>query len=239
MKSKSILIVDDDRRIRDLLGRYLHENGYQVESAGTLKEAGYMLEFATDSEAHSGHGDSGAEINLMILDVMLPDGNGMEFLGDLRARGIAVPTIMLTALGESINRIDGLKSGADDYLPKPFEPEELLLRVNALLRRAYTNSEVVEKNQLMFGDFTYNLKNGTLYKSGEVIDLSSTELLLMALLAEHSPSPVSREEIARTTRTSERTVDVQISRLRRKIEQNPKQPKYIHSIRFKGYALKG
>lgn len=220
-----ILVTDDDSRLRRLLNKYLSENGFRVFSAADTKEADALMKWFV--------------FDLVIADVMMPVETGVEFTRRLRERGETVPVLMLTAMGETNDRINGLEAGADDYLPKPFEPRELLLRINNILRRVMSKPPEKQKAEVRFGIHHYDLDEKALYRGSERIRLPLAESALLQLLAERAGQDISREELAQKTgnETNLRTVDVQITRLRRKIEPDVRQPKYIQTIRGKGYSL--
>lgn len=220
-----ILVTDDDSRLRRLLNKYLSENGFRVFSAADTKEADALMKWFV--------------FDLVIADVMMPVETGVEFTRRLRERGETVPVLMLTAMGETNDRISGLEAGADDYLPKPFEPRELLLRINNILRRVMSKPPEKQKAEVRFGIHHYDLDEKALYRGSERIRLPLAESALLQVLAERAGQDISREELAQKTgnETNLRTVDVQITRLRRKIEPDVRQPKYIQTIRGKGYSL--
>ena len=220
-----ILVTDDDSRLRRLLNKYLSENGFRVFSAADTKEADALMKWFV--------------FDLVIADVMMPVETGVEFTRRLRERGETVPVLMLTAMGETNDRINGLEAGADDYLPKPFEPRELLLRINNILRRVMSKPPEKQKAEVRFGIHHYDLDEKALYRGSERIRLPLAESALLQVLAERAGQDISREELAQKTgnETNLRTVDVQITRLRRKIEPDVRHPKYIQTIRGKGYSL--
>lgn len=220
-----ILVTDDDSRLRRLLNKYLSENGFRVFSVADTKEADALMKWFV--------------FDLVIADVMMPVETGVEFTRRLRERGETVPVLMLTAMGETNDRINGLEAGADDYLPKPFEPRELLLRINNILRRVMSKPPEKQKAEVRFGIHHYDLDEKALYRRSERIRLPLAESALLQVLAERAGQDISREELAQKTgnETNLRTVDVQITRLRRKIEPDVRQPKYIQTIRGKGYSL--
>lgn len=218
-----ILVVDDDDRLRALLKKYLEDQGYRVSAAADTREA----------ERHM----SAQSPDLMVLDVMMPGETGLEFMSRLRGSQRNIPVLMLSALGETEHRIHGLEAGVDDYLAKPFEPRELLLRLEMILRRAETRQS--EPVRVKFGAFMFDLQQRKLFAGEEDVYLTSIEAGLLHALASHANRPVSREELARENFTgSDRSVDVQITRLRRKIEDDPKQPLYLQTVRHQGYVLK-
>ena len=217
-----ILVVDDDDRIRELLKRFLTREHYRVTAAADAKAARRLM----DTMA----------FDLAVLDVMMPGEDGLSLLSAIReGRNRETPVMLLTARGESRDRIEGLKRGADDYLPKPFEPEELALRCAAILRRSHKAEppEEIEMSGLVF-----NAARGELHDGENRVRLTDAELQLLTVLAKHAGDPVSREELAELTSAGmERSVDVQVTRLRRKIEPNPKEPIHIQTVRGIGYRL--
>lgn len=219
-----ILVVDDDQRIRDLLVRFLTENGFRVSAA--------------DDAASARASMRGLAFDLIILDVMMPGETGMEFARDLRETS-GVPIIMLTARSEAEDRISGLEIGVDDYMPKPFEPRELLLRVNNILkRRGETAAEPSTSQEIKFGKFTFHSVRGELQADGESIKLTEIERNLLRYFAARPGVTVDREELANLSgHDSERAVDVQINRLRRKIEADPANPAYLQTVRGRGYVF--
>ncbi|MEM9601007.1 MAG: response regulator transcription factor [Pseudomonadota bacterium] len=215
-----VLVIDDDDRIRDLLARYLGRAGYRVSTARDAADARAKME--------------GLSYDLLIVDVMMPGEDGVALVADLRSH-LDIPMILLTALGDPAHRIRGLKAGADDYLAKPFEPEELLLRMDAIFRR--TGRKTVSE-RIRFGQFEYNLGNSVLMKDGEVVRLTTSETALLDLLARQGGGTVSRYMLSQNVNgDSERAVDVQMTRLRRKLEANPSEPQYLLTVRGKGYRL--
>jgi two-component system, OmpR family, phosphate regulon response regulator OmpR len=217
-----ILIVDDDMRIRELLRSYLNDNGYLVSLAASASEARERLR--------------GIVFDVIVLDVMMPGEDGISLANGLRAEGDATPILMLSALAEPRDRIAGLQSGVDDYLSKPFEPQELLLRLQSLLRRAGPKTEVLR--EVSFGDCTFNVALGELLRGGEAVRLTSREKDILRLLAAKSGVALSRTQLAQTGgEEGARSVDVQINRLRQKIESDPANPKYLQTIRGAGYSL--
>ncbi|MFC2966944.1 response regulator [Acidimangrovimonas pyrenivorans] len=223
-----LLIVDDDERIRGLLQKFLIRNGFFVTAARSAAQARRLLE--------------GLDFDLIVLDVMMPGEDGITFTRWLR-RSVATPVLLLTAKGETGNRIEGLEAGADDYLAKPFEPKELLLRINAILRRV-PQARVTEAGPklLQLGPLRYDAERGELWSGSELIRLTATEAALMRIFAAQPGEPVSRETLVADLgrdggQASARAVDVQITRLRRKIEADPKQPRYLQTVRGAGYML--
>lgn len=215
-----LLLVDDDTRIRTLLQKYLISQGYLVSSVSNAFEAEKIL--------------NDINFDLIILDLMMPGKNGIIFTQELRASKNLVPIIMLTAMGEFEDRIAGLENGADDYLVKPFEPKELLLRISKILKR---NRESIS-DTYHFMDFTYNFKSFSLTKKNKYIFLTQSEHLLINILIKNANMILSREILASELSINERSVDVQIIRLRNKIEQNPSQPQILQTMRGQGYILR-
>jgi two-component system phosphate regulon response regulator OmpR len=218
-----ILVADDDARLRSLLQQFLTRHGFRVTTAADANEA--LARF--DSIA----------FDLLILDVMMPGESGLALTKRLRA-GSEVPILLLTAMGEPADRIQGLSSGADDYLVKPFEPDELLLRVRNILRRA--PPPPTHDEEVRFGAFRFDLKREELYRDTEAIRLTTAEASLLKVLAQNAGTAVKRGDLLRLSSISggERTVDVQVTRLRRKIESDPKQPRFIQTARGAGYLLR-
>ncbi|HLZ68126.1 MAG TPA: response regulator [Aliidongia sp.] len=221
-----LLIVDDDSRLRAVLKRYLVKSGFLVTEAADARDARAKLK--------------SLEFDLLILDVMMPGETGFEFLTDLR-KDTRVPVLMLTAMAEPSDRINGLERGADDYLPKPFEPRELVLRLRNILARVPPPAPPAEPVAvLQLGDCAFDLKRGELTRQGALVHLTAGEAALLLALAQHASEPVSREALSAYSQFNgnERTVDVQITRLRRKIERDQKYPRYLQTVRGTGYVLK-
>jgi two-component system, OmpR family, phosphate regulon response regulator OmpR len=217
-----LLVVDDDRRIRDLLSRFLFAEGYRVTTAETAADARAKLQ--------------GLRFDLLILDVMMPGETGFDLARDLRA-GSSVPIIMLTARDEAKSRIEGLSIGADDYLGKPFEPRELSLRVASILRRARPAAAPALET-VRFGDFRFHIARGELKRGDEIIRLTDRERDMLRLLAATPGETVPRQALAGNGgATGERAVDVQVNRLRRKIELDPANPLLVQTVRGIGYRL--
>ncbi|MEX2318657.1 MAG: response regulator [Bauldia sp.] len=217
-----LLVIDDDKRIRDLLSRYLGDHGFRVTAAGNAAEARLRLE--------------GLAFDLLIVDVMMPGEDGLSLVKSLR-RTMPVPILMLTALAESASRIAGLESGADDYLGKPFEPRELLLRINSILRRSAPSTQPLIE-QIVFGPFIFNRERQELKRGGEPVRLTERERQILAIFAATPGETVPRDKlVVGAGQSGERTVDVQINRLRRKIETDPGNPLYLQTVRGIGYRL--
>ncbi len=228
MEDPHLLIVDDDERIRGLLQKFLMRSGFLVTAARDAAHARRIL--------------AGLEFDLIVLDVMMPGEDGVSLCRDLRAK-MPTPILLLTAKGETSDRIAGLEAGADDYLAKPFEPKELLLRINAILRRVpAAEPAVVRPKTLHLGGIRYDIERGEMWDGAAQVRLTATESHLMRIFAARPAEPFSRgqlvEELSRSGgQTQERAVDVQITRLRRKLEADPKQPRYLQTVRGSGYML--
>jgi two-component system phosphate regulon response regulator OmpR len=219
---KHLLIVDDDTRIRTLLQRYLSEAGYRVTAAKDAAEARQLM--------------ASLDFDFIVLDVMMPGEDGFSLTKAIRENS-NVPILLLTARGEAGDRIEGLERGADDYLPKPFEPRELLLRIATILRRAGQPTEQV-KQIIQLGLCRFDPERGELMREGKPVKLTSAELQLMRVLAANPGQTFTRTDLSqRMGEVLERTVDVQITRLRRKIENDPKLPLYLQTVRGIGYVL--
>ena len=216
-----LLLVDDDRRIRDLLSRFLASEGYRVTTAMSAKDARAKL--------------LGLHFDLLILDVMMPGETGFELARFIRASS-AVPIIMLTARHEAESRIEGLQIGADDYVAKPFEPRELLLRIGNILKRA-TPLPVARTETVAFGPYIYHLERGELRQGEDVVHLTDREREMLRILAAAPGETVPRGELTGGGTVNERAVDVQINRLRRKIERDPGNPLFLQAVRGVGYRL--
>ena len=217
-----LLIVDDDRRIRDLLSRFLTNEGYRVSTADTVLDARAKLK--------------GLSFDLLILDWMMPGESGVDLAKSIRAES-NVPIIMLTAKHEIEHRIEGLQSGADDYIAKPFEPRELSLRISNILKRAQPPAPAAPES-VRFGKFVFHIGRGELRQGEEAIRLTDREREMLRLLAQNPGETVSRMALAGDgTAISERAVDVLVNRLRRKIERNPANPLYVQTVRGAGYRL--
>jgi two-component system phosphate regulon response regulator OmpR len=224
-----LLVVDDDPRLRDLLRRYLSTSGFRVTSAANVKEARAQLaSFAFD---------------LIVLDVMMPDESGLDLTRSLRGDNAIsgpVPVLLLTAMAEPEDRVNGLETGADDYLAKPFEPRELVLRIRNILQRRPINDEPAPAPDLRFAGFRFDLARGELFRDHELVRLTAAETALLSSLAQRAPQAVSREELSQAAQFggNARNVDVQMTRLRRKVEPDPRNPRYLQTVRGTGYALR-
>ncbi len=216
-----ILVIDDDTRIRELLRSYLRDNGFRVSVAANA-------EAARDKMA-------ALEFDMLVLDVMMPGESGVDLTQSLRDAANDVPILMLSALAQSDDRIAGLASGSDDYLPKPFEPTELLLRIRNILKR---HAPAAAMDEVSFGACAFNLKRGDLTRAGQTVRLTTRERDLLRTLAQRAGQPVSRHDLAPPgAEDSARSVDVLVNRLRGKIEDNPSQPAYLQTVRGAGYIL--
>lgn len=217
-----ILVVDDDRRIRALLDTYLVTHGYRVTTAANAAEARERMR--------------GLVFDLIVLDVMMPGESGVSFAESLRSARHDVPILMLSARAESADRIKGLAAGSDDYLVKPFEPEELLLRVRNLLRRNGPTAPAIKEAQ--FGDCIFDMQKGELWRGGEIVRLTGREKELLRHLVQAGGKPVSRAALRGAGQDeAARAVDVQINRLRQKIETDPANPSLLQTVRGEGYVL--
>jgi len=217
-----LLLVDDDDRIRDLLKRYLAKAGARVSAAADAASARKLL--------------ASMEFDLLILDVMMPVEDGFSLAETVR-KSSKVPIVLLTARGMPEDRIRGLSIGADDYVPKPFEPAELTLRINAILRRTVAQRGETPET-LVFGPYAFNGARGELTRDGETVRLTEAEVALLRILAARPGEVVSREELAKRTGAGlERSVDVQVTRLRRKIDADSRAPIYLQTVRGVGYRL--
>jgi len=222
-----ILVVDDDTRLRRLLSTFLSQNGFRVSTAGDAAEARQRL--------------ASLDFDLIVLDVMMPGQTGLDFAAELR-RGGNVPILMLTAMGETKDRIAGLETGVDDYLGKPFEPLELLLRIQSILRRNRPAATPLSETPRLvrFGPMQFDLELGELTREGgKRIALTDAEIALLRVLAARMGEVLSRETLSRSVATAvnERAIDVQVTRLRRKIEPDPSFPRYLRTVRGQGYRL--
>ncbi|NJD06495.1 MAG: two-component system response regulator OmpR [Methylococcaceae bacterium] len=227
-----LLVVDDDLRLRDLLERYLTGQGYQVKGVADAKAMDAVLQRE--------------RVDLLILDLMLPGEDGLSICRRLRGQGSWLPIVMLTARGDEVDRIVGLEMGADDYLPKPFNPRELLARINAVLRRRAAQpppgTPSLEAPEISFGPFRLNLATRALRRGNETLSLTSGEFALLKVFAEHPGRPLSREKLLELARGRDlepydRSVDVQVSRLRRIIETDSGSPRYIQTVWGHGYVF--
>jgi two-component system phosphate regulon response regulator OmpR len=218
-----LLVVDDDARLRELLRRYLSDQGFRVTTAGDAAEARARL--------------ASIAFDLLVLDVMMPGESGLDLTKSLR-QDSKLPILLLTAMAEPEDRITGLERGADDYLAKPFEPRELVLRIRNILQRL--PQPALNAAELRFGACRLDLARGELFRGGDAVHLTAAEAALLLALARRVGEPVSREALSEEAQFSGnvRTVDVQVTRLRRKIERDPKFPRYLQTVRGTGYVLK-
>lgn len=227
--NRHILVVDDDERLRNLLKRFLAENGYHVSvAADTVEAAAALKNFAFD---------------LIVLDVMMPGQDGISFTTEIRSKPMDLPILLLTARGETDDRVNGLAAGADDYLVKPFDPRELLLRIATILRRSLppTMPEPTRLQQLLrFGPFVFDVERQELKQDGQTVHLTTAELSLLQTLARQPGQPVDRQALGEQSMISgsDRAVDTQIARLRRKLEADPRRPQYLLTMRGAGYVLR-
>lgn len=218
-----ILVIDDDDRLRELLRRFLTESGFRVTDAANADAARHLLDSLS--------------FDMLVIDVMMPGQNGVEFLADIRAHN-NVPALFLTALNESENRIHGLEAGADDYLGKPFEPRELILRIQRILARQ--PQQKPDNATVSFGDFTFEIETGRLLSSGLPLHITTAERDLLNVFAANPNETLSRETLhdCLEGRMEGRSIDVAIARLRRKLEVDPKKPMYLLTVRGAGWSLR-
>ncbi|MUK65378.1 two-component system response regulator OmpR [Aliivibrio fischeri] len=230
-ENHKILVVDDDARLRSLLERYLSEQGFQVRSVANSEQMDRLLARET--------------FHLMVLDLMLPGEDGLSICRRLRSANNMLPILMLTAKGDEIDRIVGLEVGADDYLPKPFNPRELLARIRAVLRRQVIEAPgapSAEDKMIEFGEFCLNLGTREMFRNEEPMPLTSGEFAVLKSLVTNMREPMSRDKLMNMARgreysAMERSIDVQISRLRRMIEEDPSRPRYIQTVWGLGYVF--
>lgn len=230
-ETHKVLVVDDDMRLRALLERYLIEQGFSVRAVADSKQMDRLLERENFS--------------LMVLDLMLPQEDGMSICRRLRSSGSQIPIVMLTAKGDEVDRIMGLEQGADDYLAKPFNPRELLARINAVLRRQkreVPGAPSDEETIIEFGDYWFNLATREMRKGNESMPLTSGEYAVLKALVSHPREPLSRDKLMHLARgrdysALERSIDVQVSRLRRMIETDATKPRYIQTVWGLGYVF--
>ncbi|MGI2067434.1 osmolarity response regulator transcription factor OmpR [Shewanella sp. MF08487] len=230
-ETSKILVVDDDMRLRALLERYLMEQGYQVRSAANAEQMDRLLEREN--------------FHLLVLDLMLPGEDGLSICRRLRQQENRIPIVMLTAKGDEVDRIIGLELGADDYLPKPFNPRELLARIKAVMRRQTQDvpgAPAQQEAQISFGEFSLDLATREMYHGDESIALTSGEFAVLKVLVTHPREPLSRDKLMNLARgrdysALERSIDVQVSRLRRLIEKDPANPRYIQTVWGLGYVF--
>ena len=229
--NKKVLMVDDDMRMRELLQRYLTEQGFNIKTVSDSKEMDAIL--------------VNESFDLLVLDLMLPGEDGLAICRRLRANKFTTPIIMLTARGDEVDRIIGLEMGADDYLPKPFNPRELLARINAVLRRHEHNPEAENSGKLeafTCGEFVFDPSSRSLSRNGMPITITSGEFALLKVFTEHPRQPLSRDRLMQLARGREldvfdRSIDVQVSRLRRIVEPDPAHPRYLQTMWGFGYVF--
>jgi len=229
---KKIAIIDDDKKIRDLIKQYLNDQGFECFAGEQGKDLDQIIQKK--------------DIDLIVLDLMLPNESGLDICKRVRVNKVNIPIIMLTAKGDEVDRIIGLEMGADDYLPKPFNPRELLARINSIFRRheMETNENLINRsaNIIKFDDFEFNSQERTLKKGQQSIDLTSGEFSLLKVFIENANQPLSRDQIMQLAKGKEldvfdRSIDVQISRIRKLIEANPNKPKYLKTKWGYGYVF--
>lgn len=230
-ETPKILVVDDDMRLRSLLERYLVEQGYQVRTAANAEQMERLLEREN--------------FHLMVLDLMLPGEDGLSICRRLRQKENDIPIVMLTAKGDEVDRIIGLEMGADDYLPKPFNPRELLARIKAIMRRRTSEAPGApsqEEQVVSFGRYRLNLATREMTAGDAPLSLTSGEFAVLKALVTHPRTPLSRDKLMNLARgrdysALERSIDVQVSRLRRMLEEDPANPRYIQTVWGLGYVF--
>jgi len=220
-----ILVVDDDERLRRLLKKFLSENGFNVSIAQDAQDARKKLGLL--------------EFDLIVLDLMMPGESGLDFARDFRSSN-DTPILMLTAMSEGEDRISGLECGAEDYLTKPFEPRELVLRINNILKRVVRSAPQDQTDLIQLGALVFDSQRHILSRNAKQIHLTASEASLLVILAENENKVLSREQLAELSGIAgnDRTIDVQVTRLRRKIEIDPKMPRYLQTVRGQGYVLR-
>lgn len=226
-EASHVLVVDDDSRLRGLLQRYLAQEGFRVSVAASAADARRLL--------------GAMQPDLMVLDVTMPGESGLALTRALRDAGHALPILLLTASGEPEDRIAGLEAGSDDYLGKPFEPRELLLRLRALLRRVGPPAPTENTRPLRLGAVEFDPVRGLLEGERGTVHMTGGETALLTVLARHPGEVLSREAIARVLEmdeAGERAIDVQVTRLRRRIEADPREPRFLQTVRGRGYVLR-
>ena len=223
-----LLIIDDDQRIRSLLKRFLCKAGFRVTSANGSYQARQLLK--------------NLKFDLLICDVMMPGEDGVSLTNSI-SKILSIPIILLTAKGDTLDRITGLKAGADDYIAKPFEPQELLLRIQMILRRVSRGTDnLFSQKSFKMGEFVYKLDRGELWCGADLVRLTTTEAILMQIFSKKPHTPISRAKLASELgrdmgQAQERAIDVQITRLRRKVEVDPRAPRYLQTVRSTGYMF--
>jgi len=223
MLEHHILVIDDDERLRVLLRRFLEESGFRVTDASNASDARRILE--------------GVAFDLLVVDIMMPGETGLEFLADIRKEN-TVPALFLTAMSDTENRIEGLEAGADDYMSKPFEPRELVLRIKRILQRNQTNENT--NAMVNFGPFLFDPDTGMLSKSGARLHITTAEQQLLTSFGKRPNQILSRDDLgaALERRMEGRSIDVAVARLRRKLEPNPRHPVYLQTVRSRGWMLR-
>ena len=223
MSEHHILVIDDDERLRVLLRRFLEESGFRVTDASNASEARKIL--------------AGIAFDLLVVDIMMPGETGLEFLTNIR-KDNAVPALFLTAMSDTENRIEGLEAGADDYISKPFEPRELVLRIKRILQRNRPNG--LDTGKITFGPFDFNPNTGMLLELGSRIHITTAEQRLLTSFGKRPNEILSRDDLgaALEGRMEGRSIDVAVARLRRKLEPNPRHPVYLQTVRNRGWVLR-
>lgn len=221
----NVLVIDDDERIRDLVSRYLNEHGYLAVKAEDAQQAHEVMKSFT--------------FDILVVDVMMPGQTGVEFTQELRAKNNGTPVLLLTAMGEVEDRITGLSAGADDYLPKPFDPRELVLRIDAILKRVPKEKQEKVK-RIKIGRWEFDTDHPELVDGDEHVALTNVEANLLQILAQTPDEVVARDGLSEKCDLdpNKRTIDVQVTRLRRKLEENSNHPRFLQTVRGQGYLLR-
>ncbi len=221
-----LLVIDDDNRLRELLRRYLSDHHFNVTLAANTEDARQQMNRMI--------------FDLLIVDVLMPGENGLEFVQTLRGLSSKIPVLMLTAMGEPEQRLQGFEAGANDYLTKPFEPKELLIRIQNILQRNDSQSGHLQDEKIILGALTFDIVRGELWHDSQHIRLTGSEITLLQVLAERMGNAVSREALTTLCKIDGgvRAIDVVVTRVRRKIESDPKNPRYLMTVRGKGYVLR-
>ncbi len=218
-----ILVVDDDTRLRNLLGKFLNDHNFKVQLAKDAGDAEKLM--------------NKEKFDILVVDVMMPNLSGTQFTKNIRKNNNTTPILMLTAMADVEDRIEGLEAGADDYLSKPFEPKELLLRINNILKRRPNKTN--PNSLCKFGNFTFDFNDLRLKKDQDYIHITGSEANILNIMCKNLGNKISRDELSKSCGDIDhRSIDVQITRLRRKIEDNPKQPSFLQTVRGYGYILK-
>ncbi len=221
-----LLVIDDDNRLRELLRRYLSDHHFNVTLAANAEDARQQMDRMI--------------FDLLIVDVLMPGENGLEFVQSLRKLSSQIPILMLTAMGEPEQRLQGFEAGANDYLTKPFEPKELLIRIQNILKRQENSGDAIQDEKVILGNLQFDISRGELWHGEQHIRLTGSEIILLQVLSERVSNAVTRETLTTLCNIEggARAVDVLVTRIRRKIELDPKNPRYLMTVRGKGYVLR-